>query len=223
MKKIIAAVLLTVMALSLFSCTKPAFVEMDFSKVASVNATVEANTLLDKKEFIDAYNKASVTGACKEEGQHEGEPIVVIFANGKDQMTLYYVKDSKFCVTGSVVEKPYFIEAEELAEYYNSILHPTAEFVKIDADKVESAFFTAYPDKTPDAGAIVKAYNDAALVGVADKESGNDVILLITDDKKTLEITYIEEDTFKVSGSMVDVAYIIESASLAELYTEAVK
>jgi len=223
MKRIIAAILLAVMALSLFSCAKPAFTEMDFSKISSVNATIVANTELDKKTFVDAYNKAKVTGACDEGDKHEGEPIVVVFASGKDHMTLYYVKDNKFCVTGSVVEKPYFIDAPELSEYYNSILHPTAEFVKIDADNVESAIYTAHPDKKVDVAAVVKAYNDAELNGVAKNEKGNNVILLITKDKATLEITYIEKNTFKVSGSMVDVAYIIESADLAKLYTEAIK
>ncbi|MBQ4066167.1 MAG: hypothetical protein IJD22_00860 [Clostridia bacterium] len=225
MKKIISALLLFAMAISLFACgAKPELCKMDISKIASVSFTAITGVDIDKNTFIEAYNKAEVVKAASEKDKDSDEVIVVSFAGGKDHFTLYYTKDNRFTVTGSVVETEYVIEAPELSKLYNGIAHPEAKLVAMDEDKVEKVTLTVDTDITVDVKAFTKAYNEAELVGAASTESGNNVILFIYENSEAVfEVTLIKDDQFRVSGTLVEADFIIKSAELARLYSEATK
>lgn len=224
MKKISAIILLAVMALSIVACgTVPEFVKMDPVKVTGIYFTAAPDAEIDKDAFIESYNSATVKSTAKAEDKSATDVISVSLA-GDDIITIYYLGDDKFAVSGSTIEKSYVIDAPELSQLYNDTIDPEAEFVSVNADDIASAAFTAYPDVEADVSAIAEAYNNAKLVGKAADEKGNDTILLLhTNGNDTLTITLIEEDQFLVSGTLVKVDYIIESADLAKLYSEATK
>lgn len=222
MKKIIAAVLLAVMALSLFSCAKPEFVELDSALISFVNFVAAPDSEIDKDAFVDAYNAAKVKGASKEVDLTGNQVIVVPFANGEDVMTIYYLTGNKFWVTGNVIAKDYIIEAPELYEMYKNIVDPDPEFVKIEGDF--KATVTKNLEANIDTKALLKHYNDAKICGKVTNEQSSDVIVIVSDDSEAVIIlSYIGDNKFTVSGPKVEIPYIIESKGLADLYTEAVK
>lgn len=224
MKKILAIILLATMALSVVACgALPEFEKMDPVKVTGVYFTSIPDAQIDKDTFVEKYNSATVVSKAKDEDVSTTDVISVTLA-GDGVFTIYYLEDNKFSVTGTNVEKSYVIDAPELYEYYNSIIDPKAEFVSVNADEIASGAFTAHPTATADIASIVEAYNNAEFVGNASDEKGNDTILLFhTNGKDTLTITLIEEDQFLVSGTLVEIDYIIKSADLATLYNEATK
>ncbi len=222
MKKIIAAVLLVVMALSLFSCAKPEFVELDSALISSVTFTQVPDTEIDKDKFVDAYNAAKVKGASSEVDMTGNDVIVIPFANGNDVMTIYHLGKNEFWVTGNNVDKDYIIEAKELAKLYKDIVDPDPEFVKIEG-KYE-ANLVKKPEAKIDTAALVKYYNDSKLTAKAKDEKSDDTIVIIVDGgESAFSLTYLGDNLFRVSGSEIKVDYIIESKDLAKLYTEAVK
>lgn len=225
MKKFVAFILLAVTALSLFSCSKVTLVKMDAEKIESVNLTAAKDADVDASKLSELYNNAEVKGSAKEEDYKASEDVIVVaYEGGKDYISLHYTGKGKFAVTGSEVEKPYFVKSEELEAFYNDIAHPKAEFVSVDAGKIEAAFFTLNTELEVDAKALAEEYNKAKFVGEAADEKGNNVLLLIHEGgKDILNVTHIEGDTFRVSGSLVRVDFIIESKELAKLFPENVK
>ena len=222
MKKIIAAMLLIVMALSLFSCAKPEFKELDSALISSVSFVAAPDSEINKDAFVDAYNAAKVKGASNEADMTGNQVIVVPFANGEDVMTIYYLEKNEFWVTGNVLEKDYIIEAPELYEFYKSIVDPDPEFVKLEG-KYEASLVKK-PDAEIDTAALAQYYNNAKLTQKAkDEKSAETVVIVCEDGETTFSLSYLGDNLFRVSGSKVKVDYIIESKGLADLYTEAVK
>lgn len=224
MKKVLAIILLAAMALSIVSCgSKPEFVKMDPVKVTGVYFTAVPDAEIDKDTFVEKYNSATVVSKAVEDDKSATD-VIPVTLTGDKVFTLYYLGDNEFAVTGTDVETSYVIDAPELYEYYNSIVDPEAEFVSVSADDISSAVFTAYPDSVADAAAIVEAYGKAEFAGKAGDEKGTDTILLFhTNETDTLILTFIGEDQFLVSGTLVEIDYIVESADLAKLYSEATK
>lgn len=224
MKKITAIILLLAMALSLFACgAKPALVEMDPIKVTGIYFTASPEATADKDTFAKYYNNAEVISKAKEEDV-KGNDVITVTLAGDGVFTLYALDDNRFAVTGSAIEKDYIIKSAELSELYDNAINPTPEFVKVNAEDIASATYVAYPEIEADAAAIVAAYNDAALVKKAnDETAGDTIILLYENGKDTLTISSVGEDQFIVSGTVVAMDYIVESADLAALYSEATK
>lgn len=222
MKKIIAAVLLAVMAFSLFSCAKPEFVELESALISSVVFVKAPDTEIDKDEFVKAYSSAEVKGAADEDDKTGNDVIVVSLANDKGVVTIYCIGKNKFAVTGTNIEKPYIIESKELYEYYMGIVDPQPEFKKIDGTC--KATLVKNPAADIDTAALVKYYNEAKISAKAKDEKSDDVIVIVCNDGEyTVSLSYLGDNLFRVSGSEIKVDYIIKSKSLAELYTEAVK
>lgn len=225
MKKIIALLLVLATMSFLASCAAGIKLEkLDPIKIADISVVVAPDAEIDKDAFAEAYNKAEVEDRAEADDK-SGDVIVVSFAGGKNVLTLYYLEDEEFAVTGTAVEKDFIIEAPELARLYKEAVDPSAKFVKIDAESVGSVTFTKNSKSPENASAFIEAYNKAKLVGkVADEKGENDVIMFVYDDHKTVfTVSYIGKDQFIVSGSLVDLNYVIESEELAKLYNEAVK
>lgn len=222
MKKIIAFILLAVTALSLFSCQKAEFVKMDAEKIEIVTLTAAKDIEADKAKLCELYNKAEIKGFAKEEEYKSSQDVIVAaYEGGKDHITLYYLGKAKFAVTGSGIEKPYYVKSAELEAFYNDLAHPAAEFVAVDASKIESAFFALNTEIEVDAKAVAEEYNKAKFVGEATDEKGNNALLLVYEGGKDIfSVTHIEGNTFRVSGNLVRVDFIIESAELAKLFPE---
>ena len=222
MKKIIAAVLLAVMALSLFSCAKPELYELDSAFVSAVQAVKAPNVDIDKDEFIEAYSTAKVKGVAGEDDKTGNDVIVVTLANDKGVVTIYSLGKNKFCVTGTNVEKDYIMESKELYEFYMNIVDPQPEFVKIEG-KYEASLVKK-PEAEIDTAALVQYYNNSKLTAKAKDEKSDDTIVIICDDgKASFSLSYLGDNLFRVSGSEIKVDYIIKSKGLADLYTKAVK
>ena len=222
MKKIIAAVLLAVMALSLFSCAKPELYELDSAFVSAVQAVKAPNVDIDKDEFIEDYSTAKVKGVADADDKTGNDVIVVTLANDKGVVTIYNLGKNKFCVTGTNVEKDYIMESKELYEFYMNIVDPEPEFVKIEG----TATVTLVKDLEAkiDTAALVKYYNESELTAKAkDEKSGDTVVIICNDGESTISLSYLGDNLFRVSGSEIRVDYIIKSKDLAKLYTEAVK
>lgn len=224
MKKIIAAILLAAMAFTLFSCASaPELVKMDAEKVSGVNYVISPDTEAFTEDFVEAYNKAEVVGEADEEDKRSKEVIVVVYNDGDDHFTFYYLEDNRFTVTGSLISTAYVIEAPELAKVYNSAVHPDAEFVKIEAEKF-NVYCVKKPDVQVDGIPFVKAYNEAEFEGNADGEnSGDTLVFSCNDGEYVFAVSYLGEGRFNVSGTKITVPYIISSERLEELYLELVK
>ena len=225
MKKLISAILLLAMAASLLvSCGTPALVAVDADKIAAVQLTQAPDAEVDAKAFADAYNAAKVTGSAKEGFNSDKDVILFVFEDKKN-VTLFYLDDSKFAVTGSDIKKAYEIESADLAKLYTDVIDPAAEMVKMDEAKVSNVSFTLAEDKTADAEEFVKAYNSAEFLGKTDEKDKNstDVMLFSYGDGKDMfSVSYLGDDTFKVEGTLVKVDFKIKSAELAELYNKTV-
>ncbi|MBR6675943.1 MAG: hypothetical protein IKL24_01270 [Clostridia bacterium] len=225
MKKIVSAILLIAMALTLFSCAKkPEFVKITNGKLTDVHCTIKKDSALDKLAFAEVYNKAEVIGTFDEEADKTNEVIVAIYNTG-EAFTLFYLGDGKFGVTGALVTEDYTIKAPELEKLYNDAVHPEVKFVKADESKAAKVSFVADPEATGNAADFAKAYNKAELVGEVTKEkkTGDVIVLQYDDGKNVFSFTRTEEGTFIVSGSLISVEYVIKSADLDKLYNEAVK
>ena len=112
MKKLISAILLLAMAASLLvSCGTPALVAVDADKIAAVQLTQAPDAEVDAKAFADAYNAAKVTGSAKE-GYNSDKDVILFVFEDKKNVTLFYLDDSKFAVTGSDIKKAYEVELE---------------------------------------------------------------------------------------------------------------
>ena len=176
---------------------------------------------MDKKAFAEAYNKARIDDAA-ESDDVSGDVIVVTLSDG-GVLTLYYLEDEEFAVTGSSVEKNYIIEAPELAALYRDEVYPEAKFVKFEADKY-AVSSVKDPDAEIDGIPFIKAYNESKLVGKVDDEKSSETLVFICNDGEfTFNMSYYKDDKFIISGSNIRVPYIVESERLAELYEEAVK
>ena len=225
MKKLISAILLLAMACALLvSCGTPALVAVDADKIAAVQLTQAPDAEVDAKAFADAYNAAKVTGSAKEGFNSDKDVILFVFEDKKN-VTLFYLDDSKFAVTGSDIKKAYEIESADLAKLYTDVIDPAAEMVKMDEAKVSNVSFTLAEDKTADAEEFVKAYNSAEFLGKTDAKDKNstDVMLFSYGDGKDMfSVSYLGDDTFKVEGTLVKVDFKIKSAELAELYNKTV-
>ncbi len=224
MKKILAIILLFATALSLYACgANLSFVEMDPVKVTGIYFTAAPDAEIDEDTFIECYNSSDIKSKAKEDDKSNTDVITVTIA-GNDVFTIYYLGDDKFAVTGSAVKTGYIIDAPELSQFYDDIIDPKAEFVSVNADEIASATYTAYPSVEADCSAIADAYNNAKFIGKADGERVSDTIVLFFENgTDTLTISLIEGDQFLVSGTLVKLDYIIESADLAELYSAATK
>lgn len=225
MKKIISAVLLFAMALTLFACgAKPSFVKLETNDIKDVDLAVLPQKEIDKDEFIDAYNKATVKGKADDDDKKASDVILFFFENNEDILTVFYLGEDKFSVTGTAVEEDYIIDAPELADVYNNIINPPAKFVEIDESKIEAVDFVNDREATGDAAAFAKAYNESEFVKKAEGEKSNDVIILTYESSEgVLALQYLGEDQFLVSGSEVEVSFIVKSSDLADLYEDAIK
>lgn len=99
-----------------------------------------------------------------------------------------------------------------------------ADFINMDADKVERIHFTQNPDAAVDAASFVAAYNDAEFVKGCKSSYGtkttNVVVVSLGDDVFTL---YPEKkDRFVVDTSLSDANYIIKSKDLYTIYRKAI-
>jgi len=223
MKKIIAAILLIALSLTLFACgAKPEHKTIDIAKVASVNFTRIGNTSIDNESVIDAYNAATVVSKADEDDKNTTDVIVIVLAGERGVYTVYYTGESRFAVSGTDIEDAYIIESAELEKLYLDVVDPKPQFIKLVGSY--SAFVTKAPDKEIDTAALAKHYNDSELVGKAKNETSSDVIVVkLGDGEKLLLLTYLEDSLFRVSGTDCKVDYIIKSEGLEKLYTEAVK
>lgn len=222
MKKIIAAVLLVVMALSLFSCAKPESYELESALVSAVQLVQAPNASVDKDAFIEAYSTAKIKGAADESDKTGNDVIVVTLANDKGVVTIYSLGKNKFCVTGTNVKKDYIMESKTLYEFYKDIVDPEPEFVKMEG--ASTVTLVKAPEGKIDTAALVMYYNETKIEKKAtDEKSEDTIIVLCNDGEYTVSLSYLGDDLFRVSGSTVKADYIIESAKLAKLYTEAVK
>lgn len=208
----------------LVSCGTPALVAVDADKIAAVQLTQAPDAEVDAKAFADAYNAAKVTGSAKD-GYNSDKDVILFVFEDKKNVTLFYLDDSKFAVTGSDIKKAYEIESADLAKLYTDVIDPAAEMVKMDEAKVSNVSFTLAEDKTADAEEFVKAYNSAEFLCKTDEKDKNstDVMLFSYGDGKDMfSVSYLGDDTFKVEGTLVKVDFKIKSAELAELYNKTV-
>ncbi|MBE6587395.1 MAG: hypothetical protein E7647_03155 [Ruminococcaceae bacterium] len=222
MKKIICAILLLAMALTLFSCAKYEGIVLDTAKISSVEFVLLPDADVDKTGFVEAFNAAKITGAADEDDKSGNDVIVIPFANGNDVVTLYYLGNDSFAVTGNFIEKSYIIKSSALTDIYNGAVDPQPEFVKIDGSY--EATLVKKPGAEIDTAALVKYYNECEISAKAeDQQSDDTVVITCNDGEYTVSLSYLGDNLFRVSGSEIKVDYIIKSKELANLYTEAVK
>lgn len=223
MKRIIAAILLIALSLTLFSCgAKPEHTKIDFANVSSVNFVVTGGAAVDKEAVIEAYNDADVISKADDEYTKSKDVIVIVLTGDRGAYTVYYTGESRFAVSGTGIEEAYIIESAELEKLYLDVVDPKPQFIKLVGSY--SAFVTKAPDKEIDTAALAKHYNESELVGKAKNETSSDVIVVkLGDGEKLLLLTYLEDSLFRVSGTDCKVDYIIKSEGLEKLYTEAVK
>ena len=222
MKRILAAVLLLVMAISLFSCAKPEFYELESALISSVSFVKAPDAEIDKDAFVNAYNAAKVKGAADEDDKTGNDVIAIPLANDKGVVTIYCIGKNKFAVTGTNIEKPYIIEAKELYEFYMDTVDPQPEFKKLEG--TYEATLVKKPDGEIDTAALAQYYNNSELTAKAtDEKSDETIVIVCNDGESTISLSYLGDNLFRVSGSGIKVDYIIKSKGLADLYTEAVK
>ncbi|MBQ3527297.1 MAG: hypothetical protein IJA52_01915 [Clostridia bacterium] len=225
MKRIISAILLFAMVSALLvSCGTPALVAIDADKIESVELTQAPNAKADADAFAKAYNSATVTGKSKD-GYNSDKDVILFILDDKKTVTLFYLDDGKFAVTGSDIKTAYEIKSDSLAELYMGIIDPEAEMISMDEAKVSDVSFTLDKEATADVKEFVKAYNSAEFIGKTDKNDKNSTDVMIFtygDGKDIFSVSYLGEDEFKVEGTLVKVDFKIRSQALADLYTKAV-